>query len=165
MDAPRSPWREPMVWLVIALPAASIVAGIVLLVLSSGPGSDSVADDVRRTADVQVADLGPDERAQALGLSAVVRRADGLVAVLPVAGRFERGARLQLHLRHPARADLDRSFVLVPDADGWRAEAQVAGDHDWVVQLEPADGRWRLQGRLPRGQQAAYVQPVLGEGR
>ena len=166
MATNRSPWREPMVWLVVALPAASIVAGIVLLVLAGGPGSsDVVPDEVRRTAQVQVADLGPDERAQALGLSAVVRSGDGIVAVLPVAGRFDRNAPLRLQLRHPARADLDRSVALVPDADGWHGAARIDASHDWNVQLQSGDGRWRLQGRLPRGQRAAYLQPLFGEGR
>jgi hypothetical protein len=165
-DESRPPWREPMLWLVVALPAASIVAGITLLVLAARGGSvDSVADPVRRTAQVQDLDLGPDERARDLRLSAIVRSQGGVVEVLPVSGPFDRAASLQLALRHPARAALDRSLLLAPHAQGWRAKAALDTGHDWNVQLQARDGRWRLQGRLPAGQHAAYLAPVLGRDR
>ena len=35
----RSPWREPMVWLVIGLPLASVVAGVGLVIVASRSGS------------------------------------------------------------------------------------------------------------------------------
>ena len=166
MDQGRPPWREPMLWMVVGLPLGSIVAGVLLLVVAErSGGSDSVADRVQSTAQIQVADLGPDERARDLKLSAIVRSAPGVLEVLPVAGSFDRAARLRVELRHPARADLDRGFDLVPDADGWRTDARIDGTHDWIVQLQPRAGGWRLQGRLPKGQHAAYLAPTLGEGR
>jgi len=33
--------------------------------------------------------------------------------------------------------------------------------HDWKLQLSDADERWRLRGRLPKGQQAAHLEPAL----
>ena len=71
----RPAWREPMVWLVALIPLAAVVGTLwMVFVASDAPGTDdAVADPVRRTAQVQVADLGPDARAQALRLSAVVR--------------------------------------------------------------------------------------------
>jgi len=155
-----------MLWLVVALPAASIVAGVTLLVLAARGGSiDSVPDDVRRTAQVQDTDLGPDQRASALRLSAIVRAEEGVVEVLPVAGPFDRGAPLRIQLHHPARAALDRTLDLAPQGEGWRGRAEIDLGHDWNVQLQPGDGAWRLQGRLTKGEHAAYLQPVLGEGR
>ena len=48
----RHPLREPMVWLVIALPLAAVIASIWLVVLSMRGGSfDAVADVVPRTWD------------------------------------------------------------------------------------------------------------------
>ena len=159
----RSPWREPMVWLVVMIPLAAIVAGIALVVTAQGTSgnNDVVADPVRRTAQVQVADLGPDARAQQLELSAIVRSGKGVLEVLPVNGAFDRKAPLTLALHHPARAELDRSVSLVPTDTGWRTATKLDLAHDWNVQLGPADGSWRLQGRWPAGQQATYLQPAL----
>src|SRR3546814_10222127 len=60
-DKHRHPLREPMIWLVIALPLAAVLGGIWMMVLSSRSGSiDSVSDDVQRTGKIQTTDLGPD---------------------------------------------------------------------------------------------------------
>src|SRR5690606_32680292 len=140
MTEHRPFWREPMMWLVIAIPAASVIAGIGLLVITirSG-GADSVAEPVRRTAQIQVADLGPDARAQALKLSALVRVAPGLVEVLPVAGDFDRAAPLQLLLHHPTVAAEDRTLTLTPIDSGWRLAADIDIRHDWKIELHPGD--------------------------
>lgn len=161
----RSAWREPMVWLVAAIPAAAVFATFALLAVAarSSGNNDSVADRVQRTAQVQVADLGPDAQARALRLSAVVRSDGSGIDVLPVDGEFDRATTLQLSLRHPARADLDRTLRLAPSATGWRSDDAFALDHDWNVQLQPLDGSWRLQGRWIARRQAVYLHPALGE--
>ena len=71
-STPPRPWfREPLVWLVIGLPAMVVVAGVwTLVVAARAGGADSVPDTVRRTAQVQQADLGPDREAARLGLEA-----------------------------------------------------------------------------------------------
>jgi len=55
-----------MVWLVFAIPAASVVAAFALLAAAarSSGTDDLVADKVQRTAQLQVADLGPDANAR-----------------------------------------------------------------------------------------------------
>jgi len=158
----RSPWREPMVWLMIGLPAASVVVGLALVVAAvrSG-GADEVSDDVRSTAQMQVTELGPDARAQAMKLSAVLRLEDAAVDVLPVNGDFVRNQALILTLSHPTDATQDRHFILQPSELGWRIAGDVRASHDWIAQLAPADGRWRLRGRLKAGQRAGYLGPAL----
>ncbi|MFC5568640.1 FixH family protein [Lysobacter yangpyeongensis] len=160
----RSAWREPMVWLIAAIPAAAVIATIALLVTASrSPGTDdAVADRVTRTAQVQVADLGPDAKARQLHLSAIVRTGKGTVEVLPVDGAFDRAAPLLLSLHHPSRAELDRDIHLAASKTSWRAQADVDLSHDWNVQLGPDDGAWRLQGRWAAKQQAAYLHPAVG---
>lgn len=162
MNEARSPWREPMVWLVVALPAASVVAGLSLLVISSRNGSiDAVADPTQRTAQIQVSDLGPDERAQQLRLTAIVRVGTGLVEVLPVTGDFDHGAPLRIALRHPMLASADREVLLQPIELGWRGRIDLDGTHDWNLQVTTDDGQWRLRGRLPKGQLAAHLKPAV----
>jgi hypothetical protein len=162
---PRSAWREPLVWLVAAIPAAAVVATIALLVVASrsSGNNDVVADQVQRTAQMQVADVSPDTRARELGLSAILRTGKGAIEVLPVAGSFDRAAPLALSLHHPARAELDRDLRLLPTKTGWRVEAEVDLSHDWNVQLGPRDGAWRLQGRWNANQQATWLHPALAE--
>lgn len=158
----RSGWREPMVWLVVGLPLASVIAGLWLVVVASQGGShDLVTDQVQRTGQIQTADLSPDARAAELRLGAVVQADDGMLRVFPAGGRFVREAPLRLTLLHPQHQAADRSIDLVPDTMGWHAEAALDGDHDWIVHLTDQDSSWRLRGRLPKGQRAAHLGPSL----
>ena len=150
-------------WLVVGLPLLSIVAGVGLVVIATrAGGGDTVNDTVRRVSQIQTTDLGPDEAARKLGLSAVLRVEDGIVEVLPATGAFARGEALQLLLEHPTRKAEDLQLQLAPEGPGWRVQQAVDADHDWVVQLRAADGGWRLHGRLPRQQHAARLAPLLG---
>lgn len=158
----RHALREPMVWLVIVLPTLVVIAGIVTLVVAiRAGGNDAVPDAVQRTAQVQVAELGPEARARAMGLSAVLRVRDDRIELLPVSGAFERGRPLTLQMTHPIRAEDDHRIVLAPDAQGWSAQATLPTRHDWQLRLEPADTAWRLHGRLPAGQAAARLASTL----
>ena len=154
-------WREPMMWLVIALPLASVVAGVILVSLAARDASDSVGDVVTRTAQIQVADLSPDARARDLRLSAIVRIDEGYAEVLPVTGEFDRAKPLRLVLRHPTLAASDLELRADPGDTGWRADADIAIDHDWKLEVMPEGMPWRLQGRLPAGQRAAHVKPAI----
>lgn len=159
-----SPWRQPVIWLVIALVAAAVAGGVAMVVIASDAGNgDPVADPVQRTAQVQTADLGPDALAARRKLSAIVRidAERALVEVLPVDGDFDPAASLQLRLLHPIRSADDMTLELQPTELGWRTGVGVDDGHDWNVELGPADGSWRLQGRLPAGQQAAHLHPAL----
>ncbi|MGW8126960.1 MAG: FixH family protein [Stenotrophomonas sp.] len=152
-----------MFWLVVGLPLLLIVAGVGLVIVAvrSG-GADVVSDPVQRVSQIQTTDLGPDEAAAKLGLSAVLRVEDGVVEVLAATGKFGGGTALQLVLEHPTRESDDLRLELLPQGPGWRVQQAVDGEHDWVVQLRDADGRWRLHGRLPKQQHAARLSPSLG---
>lgn len=158
----RHPLREPMVWLVIALPLAAVLASIWLIVQSSRGGSvDSVADEVQRTGQIQTTDLGPDERAAQRKLGAVLQSEEDILRVFPAGGDFRRGEPLRLTLLHPYREDADQALVLQPDELGWHVEHAPDPGHDWNVILADEAGTWRLRGRLPRGRHAAHLGPAL----
>lgn len=169
-NKPRHPLREPMVWLVIALPLAAVIASIWLVVLSMRGGSiDAVADTVQRTGQIQTTDLSPDARAAQLKLSAVLQSEAGMLRVFPASGEFRRGEPLQLTLLHPHEQDADATVTLEPDELGWHIAYDVDPSHDWNLQLnngdvdaEPrTDNSWRLRGRLPQGQHAAHLGSAL----
>jgi len=160
-------FRNPVMWLVIGLPVLSIVAGVGLVVvaLRSG-GDDAVVDTVQRTAQIQTTELGPDERARSMKLSAVMRVDAKGIELLPVDGGFSSGAvprnvPLTLALSHPSDAKLDRTIELAPSELGWHANVELPLDHDWLLQLTPTGSQWRLRGRLVAGQGAAHLGPAL----
>ncbi len=163
MNAKKPLWRIPVMWLVIGLPLASIVAGVGLVIIAMrAGGADTVNDEVQRMSQVQTTDLGPDAAAHKRGLSAVLRIEDGVVEVLPATGEFERDAPLRIVLGHPIRAAEDVRLELPATATGWRIEAPIDPAHDWTVEALPADGSWRLHGRLPKQQHATRLAPSLG---
>ncbi len=158
----RSGWREPMVWLVAGLPIAAVIGSIWLVIsaVRSG-GDDAVADDVQRTGQAQVANLGPDARAAELALGAVVQLDGGMLHVFPAGGAFERSEPLRVTLLHPQHQSADREVSLQPDATGWHAQLALDDGHDWIVHVTDQRATWRLRGRLPKGQHAAHLGPSL----
>ena len=162
MNAPRHALREPMVWLVMLLPAAVVVAGFVTLGLAINSGSnDAVSDSVRRTAQIQTAELGPEDRARTLGLRAVLQVQADSVRLLPVQGDFDRSKPLRITFAHPVHAAEDIGLELQPETNGWRADIAIDATHDWRLQLAPQDAAWRIHGRLPAGQHAAHLASSL----
>ena len=160
------PWyREPMLALVIGLPLAAVVASIATLVIAArGPG-DTMDRGVRRVAQTQTADLTPDHEAARLGIEATLTLdAGGSLAL-----QFESGAqpadRLILTLRHGTDPGRDRVVTLKP-----RGESQFAGRLPasraagaYNLTLAPADGRWRLVGRLDAGESRVALRAALDE--
>lgn len=166
MTPHRHPLREPMVWLIIALPLAAVIASLWLVVLSYSGGSiDAVADDVQHTGQIQTTNLDPDARASQLKLSAILQSGNGVLRVLPATGDFRRDLPLQLHLLHPHLQNADQALTLLPDDLGWHVDYAADAVHDWNIVVSDGDGKtdgsWRLRGRLPRGQHAAYLGPAL----
>ena len=162
MTEKKSIWRMPVMWLVVGLPLASIIAGVGLVITAVNTGgADSVTDKVDRMSQIQTTDLGPDNQAQVLKLSAIMRVDGGMVEVLPVTGEFKRNAPLRLSLEHPLQAQEDRMLELKPSVHGWQVEADIDETHDWRLQLTPADTQWRLKGRLPKQQHATRLAPSV----
>ena len=162
MTEKKSIWRMPVMWLVVGLPLASIIAGVGLVITAVNTGgADSVTDKVDRMSQIQTTDLGPDNQAQVLKLSAIMRVDGGMVEVLPVTGEFKRNAPLRLSLAHPLQAQEDRVLELKPSVHGWQVEADIDETHDWRLQLTPADTQWRLKGRLPKQQHATRLAPSV----
>ena len=162
MTEKKSIWRMPIMWLVIGLPLTSIIAGVGLVITAVNTGgADSVTDKVDRMSQIQTTDLGPDNQAQVLKLSAILRVDGGMVEVLPVTGEFKRNAPLRLSLEHPLQAQEDRVLELKPSVHGWQVEADIDETHDWRLQLTPADTQWRLKGRLPKQQHATRLAPSV----
>ena len=160
MYEPRTRRFNPVLWLVIGIPAATVVAGIWTLMLAAGDSAtDSHPDKVRRMAQVQEASLEADQVAAREGLTARVQIDAGhvLVTVFPTAGTRAP----VLMLRHPIESTLDQELPLSPYPGGWRGPASMAAAHGWQLQLVAADGRWRLVGRYRPGDSEVTLRPAL----
>ena len=164
----RPAWREPMVWLMLGLPAACLLAIALTLRSAADPDATAISNDrVARTAQVQTTDIVADRRAEELGLRAILARDDRQLRLqLEVPGA--RPARLRLLAAHPTRAALDVVIWLQPQADGsWQAEMSdvhgwPAADSAWSLSLTPEDASWRIDGHLQPGQAETELAPRFG---
>lgn len=167
-DPPAGRGGGALLWLVVAIPLASVVAGIATVVVASRTGStDAVIDPVRRTAQVQDSDLRADRQAARLGLAARAGVDAGTGAVrLVLQGAPDGTGPLRLVLAHPVRRSADLELDLVPAGDGtWLGRiAGVDLGHDWNLLLAPPDGAWRLVGRLAAGSDGFELAAALPAG-
>ena len=159
MSAPRPGWREPMVWLLFAIPLATVAAGFATLRVARAGSADTAPEPVRRTLQAQVTDLSADAAAARLGLAAGLRiDAQGRIGVtLP-----PQAARQPLVLRfvHPTRAALDRTWTRARSGATWRGPAAMPqGRGHWI--LEDAARRWRLVGQPGDNRSHVALQPAV----
>jgi hypothetical protein len=153
------PWyREPWPWLLMAGPAAVIVAGVFTTVLAYRTEDGLVADDYYKQGLAINRVLKRDERARELNLAAVASFAgDRVRVVLRDAGEAPR--ELRLRLIHPTRSGRDRSLILTSTAPGVY-DGTVAGIYGEMrrLVLEDAGATWRLIGTWSGGEEPARLE-------
>ena len=120
--------RNPVLWLVLAIPAATIVAGVWTLVVASGKSAvDADPDPVRRTAQVQIASIEADSEALRRKLSQALVMMAGSTAGgylgAPLARRLPKSVIRALVARQP--------FVcpVSPGATLWLLSLQTCMDN------------------------------------
>lgn len=144
----RSWRREPMVWMLIAIPAAAVVMGFIMLALAVRSYDGLVSDDYYKRGLEINRSIERDARAAHLGLEAEVelQGTEGrlLVALRSASGVAEPQA-LNLRFAYALRGREDQDLVL-KHIDGSRYEAALPalGPGRWYLQLTGAD--WRLNG-------------------
>jgi len=144
------PWyREPMVWLVIALPALAVAGALASVVTAFVTRDAVVADEYRKEGLAINRDPTRDRAAQRLGVSAALAVEDGALTVRLVPGTAPPPAQLVVIFSHATRAELDRLVTLRSVADGVYSAplAPLAPGH-WYLEVSPADRGWRLTGEF-----------------
>jgi hypothetical protein len=165
--AASKPWyREPMVWLAMVIPLATIPAGLATWwIAAQGPSATATADDsVRRVGQVQVVDLEPDLAAARLGLRAGGTLLADRTRIEVLLAVDVPGSALTLELRHPADAGLDQTVAL--ESLGNRrfvAHVRPLAGNAWNLRLV-SDGGWRLNGRLAADASAFELVPAVEAG-
>lgn len=148
---PAQSWyREPLMWLVVGVPALTVAAGTVTLVLAM-LGSDVVVhDDFRKEGLAIYADPTRDAAAAAAGARAILSF-DGPARQLRATVSLERGRlpdRLLVVLSHATRAELDQMVSLRRVNDGYLGTLGPLPDGRWYVELTPPSRGWRLRGEF-----------------
>lgn len=158
---PPRPWyREPLVLMVAAIPALTVVAGIATVVIAGRSADAVVADDFRKEGIAINRDPTRDAAAVRFGVAAHVSDANGTLAVRLDAGRAERPGRLVAILSHATRAELDRMMTLEPAADGTYAIALPPLNRGhWYLELTPPNRAWRLTGEFVDSAPALDLRP------
>ncbi len=171
-SSPTRPWfREPMVWLVIAIPFVSVIVGLSLVTIAIRSGSaDAVPDVVRRTLQIQDADIAADRRAIELGLRGEISLdpSTGAIQVSlqgsPEAGSALGAPALTLRLLHAGRASRDLELRLVQAGESWHGRIEGTVSQAWNIELSAEDNSWRVGGRLDPGATRSELIPMLASG-
>ena len=147
MSDGRKSWQEPMVWLMVGIPAATVVAGLATLAIALRAGSmDTVPASVQRVAQAQVLASAIDDSTAGKGYRGYLLLERGptawRVSVKTVPATLA-AAPLHVLFVHPTLASRD---VRVELADG---KASTADAPDFIPQqiiVSDAAGTWRLVG-------------------
>lgn len=146
-------WKEPMVWLIIALPITAVIAGIVTVAIAARHADTLVQEDFRKEGLALQQLTARDQMAQHLGISAALRFQGDRLSV-NLGGRLQPlPERLSLSFVHPTDARQDVKVELAHlGGDLYEGDIGDLGGVGRQVILEPTDNAWRLAGRWSPGQ-------------
>jgi hypothetical protein len=155
--------RNPVLWLVVGIPLATLAGGYWTLRLAYQGGNDEVPDYVTRTGQAQVAEFSPDRAAARAGLrlSLSFDAVAGRVTAMQEAGRPLPAQPLALRFVHPLRAGEDRTIALLPVGAGWQAAMPRIADNAWRLVLSDAGDQWRVVGQRSSHATAVTLRPSL----
>lgn len=140
-------YREPMVWLVIAIPLSAVVMGAVMLTLAVSTYDGLVSDDYYKKGLQINRSMERDELAVSYELAGEVMLGEAIEVSLFGNAHFQAPEILNLRLFHATRSGLDRHLMLRRVAAGrYVASGLRLEPGSWHLQLD-ADG-WRLNARL-----------------
>ncbi|KPK37674.1 MAG: hypothetical protein AMJ69_10745 [Gammaproteobacteria bacterium SG8_47] len=148
------PWyRQRWPWILIALPASSVLACVALIVIALHDPDSLVVDDYYKQGLAINQRLERGHYAERVALAAR-GRIDASVRSLQVQLSSAQPIAIQpclLTLVHPTRSEYDRRIALRydPQSGSYMGElpAELAAGR-WHLVLEPADAIWRLTGRV-----------------
>ena len=153
---PKRNWkREPMVWMLIAIPLAAVIMGVVMITLATQTFSGLVVDDYYKKGKQINRVLARDRLAHELGLAAGLKlEAGGRVEIrFDPQAPFVPGDTIELNLVHATMPGLDRRLQLRKTGTHLLVgNLGLPGNGRWNLSLQTED--WRLTGSLQYPQQA-----------
>jgi hypothetical protein len=139
----QKPWyREPWPWLLMAGPAAVLVAGAATAWIAFASADGLVAEDYYRQGLGINRQLAREDAARRLGITGEVRLQAGRIEVTLHGTAPEA---LFVHLAHATRAGYDVRLRLPPTAAGaYAAELPAMPPGRWRIVIEDPRGAWRI---------------------
>ncbi len=148
LQVTKRPWyREPWVWLLIALPLSAVIGGIITIAIAVSTSDGLVVDDYYKRGKAINRDLARDRAAAQHRLEAKLRLAqdERRITLRLTSGDYTPPDSLMLSLLHPTRKGMDQRLQLArTQAGDYAGVFEALAPGNWYVQLEADD--WRLFG-------------------
>lgn len=146
-SSPQRPWfREPWVWLIIALPASAVLGGIVTIWLAVVSDDGLVDDDYYKHGLEINKKLDRDKAAIKYGLVANLKISEGQNSIqisFDANDKFVAPSSIKISFLHPTMKGHDQIMILQTDGKGIYASALPSLiSSRWYLQIEADD--WRL---------------------
>jgi len=158
-------YREPLVWMLIAIPLAAVIGGTITFYLAVKSDDGLVADDYYQRGKEINRVLARDEAAAAHALkgSIDINFKSGRVAVeLSPNTSYRLPPEIQLQLLHSTRAGFDQVLMLQREPSGlYGGNLPTLSPGHWHLQLEADD--WRLTGsmNIPASKQPSMGRQII----
>lgn len=147
MNVIRAWYREPLVWMIIAIPLSAVVVGMIMLSIAIRTHDGLVVDDYYKKGKEINMSLARDRAAAQHGLRASVTldaTREHVIVQLTTTTVHSLPDKVDLRWLHATRAGFDHSQILIRAADGrYRGAFPELAPGRWYVQIEAQD--WRLQ--------------------
>jgi uncharacterized protein len=137
-----TPWyKEPWTWIVMAPPAAAVLAGLATWWIAASGADGLVAEDYYKQGLAINKVIALEERARTLGLRAELDIGSGHIRV-----RLEGAAppALFVHLAHRTRAGFDQRLRLARIGGAYEADMAPLAPGGWRVLIEDPQSSWRI---------------------
>jgi hypothetical protein len=137
-----TPWyRERWTWIVMAPPAAAVLAGLATWWIAASGADGLVAEDYYKQGLAINKVIAREARARELGISARLEIGDGRIRV-----RLEGAApeALFVHLAHRTRAGFDQRLRLARAGEAYEAAMAPLAPGGWRVLIEDPRSSWRI---------------------
>ena len=146
----KNPWyREPWVWLMIALPMSAVIGGMITIYLAVSTSDGLVVDDYYKRGKAINMDLARDEAAARYQLRATIDLdlRDNLMQLQLQSAADSLPKVLTFSVLHPTQPGRDQLIELRHAGDGmyYGDIDEIARGH-WYLQLAADD--WRLSGKM-----------------
>jgi hypothetical protein len=150
MSATNSTRRNPVFWLMFALPGLAVVGGISTVVIAFGHADRALPPAYHWEGANLDADFERARRAASQGLSATLQvHAAGKWCRVRMADSPTSPASLRLLLTHSDDADLDRQLRLPRVRPGeYEAACEAIPDGKWRITLDDEAGTWTIRSQV-----------------
>jgi hypothetical protein len=157
------PWyREPWPWIIMAIPGAAVIMGVVMIVLAARTNDGLVVEDYYKQGLAINQVLDREARARALGIAAVVTVSGDHSRVYVRFAAPENAVQAPaLSFVHPTRAGRDHRVVLNRTLAGeYEGEMLPLSQGHWRVVIDDRNAGWRLQGAWHTGNMPLELAPI-----